>query len=103
MLCLVMVQATVKVAPVRERGLKSHKAYCYCWSAYVAPVRERGLKFIADIDSGLSPVVAPVRERGLKSYKGSAQFQIGYVAPVRERGLKFIQCIGIFACDLSLP
>ena len=34
------------VAPVRERGLKSHKIPLSCCLLQVAPVRERGLKYL---------------------------------------------------------
>ena len=34
----------IRVAPVRERGLKCHGTYNREGSASVAPVRERGLK-----------------------------------------------------------
>ena len=80
--------ATSKVAPVRERGLKSvrfHLLYqrlgrsregawieiklqtsqplCMKW---VAPARERGLKLRHYSKHGTDETVAPARERGLK-------------------------------------
>ena len=77
------------VAPVRERGLKSH---CYAiptQKQIVAPVRERGLKLAFKICSQLSLAVAPVRERGLKYKTSPVLSGLRIVAPVRERGLKY--------------
>ena len=56
----------VKVAPVRERGLKLQWGVGTTSFPIVAPVRERGLKFRHWHHRCCSLCVAPVRERGLK-------------------------------------
>ena len=56
----------LRVAPVRERGLKSFRCYWTIWNEWVAPVRERGLKLTFWTSIGRLLPVAPVRERGLK-------------------------------------
>ena len=78
----------VKVAPARERGLKScnrlpllaylcrsrEGAWIEIYSATqqgddntVAPARERGLKLLQSMELSTKYLVAPARERGLKS------------------------------------
>ena len=75
------------VAPVRERGLKSHKIPLCCCLLPVAPVRERGLKY----------EVIKLSLDNLSRSREGAWIEIGrifcwcgfyFVAPVRERGLK---------------
>ena len=61
-----MELARFLVAPVRERGLKSHGTGERRIAVIVAPVRERGLKFLARCSCQRWDCVAPVRERGLK-------------------------------------
>ena len=58
-----------RVAPARERGLKSGGEEFIGRTYIVAPARERGLKFLALRSCKIKLLVAPARERGLK-YRG---------------------------------
>ena len=55
-----------KVAPARERGLKSIVTHRLKDMRMVAPARERGLKSRVLLVLTLMLLVAPARERGLK-------------------------------------
>ena len=79
--------ASSRVAPVRERGLKctvaSTEEKPYCRS------REGAWIEIVTINSLRQAfMVAPVRERGLKSNWCKLSINERFVAPARERGLK---------------
>ena len=90
------------VAPVRERGLKSHCTERLITNYFVAPVRERGLKF-GRLEKTKDIRVAPVRERGLKWPGLQVQAVLSLVAPVRERGLKSLRFASKCLTVVSLP
>ena len=69
----------------------------------VAPVRERGLKSPALLLPRGESRVAPVRERGLKSLLLDYMERVVPVAPVRERGLKLLLIMHSYLMLLSLP
>ena len=80
--------ATMKVAPVRERGLK----YCTRERRQLHDCRSREGAWIEILWKGgerHETRVAPVRERGLKCSPLLERLWPYGVAPVRERGLKY--------------
>ena len=77
----------IKVAPARERGLKS---LTYPLQQYIGCRSREGawIEIAQDWYWSMIMQVAPVRERGLKSRSNAGRFHPRAVAPVRERGLK---------------
>ena len=78
---------SLRVAPVRERGLK---LMCSIFTGRPSRRSREGAwieMFVAKLNRHQS-TVAPVRERGLKFKTRMVEAEIAQVAPVRERGLK---------------
>ena len=82
---------TKKVAPARERGLKSSLATLPLSKRLSRSRKGAWIEIEVAITIRHNSAVAPARERGLKSERQSIVPLEDMVAPARERGLKYFK------------